>query len=77
LRALGQPFIVFPCSRGRYFDYEGLGMVNAEDTRALEHIFPDKGIRAWMDYWGYDVNRDWPWWYQQMNYFLGRFYNNV
>lgn len=23
----GQPFIVFPCSRGRYYDYENLGMV--------------------------------------------------
>jgi hypothetical protein len=25
----GDPFIVFPCSRGRYFDYEGMGMVAA------------------------------------------------
>ena len=25
----GQPFIVFPCSRGRYFDYEGMGMIAA------------------------------------------------
>jgi esterase/lipase superfamily enzyme len=25
----GQPFIVFPSSRGRYFDYEGMGMVAA------------------------------------------------
>ena len=25
----GQPFIVFPCSRGRYFDYEGMGMIGA------------------------------------------------
>jgi esterase/lipase superfamily enzyme len=23
----GKPFIVFPCSRGRYFDFEGMGMV--------------------------------------------------
>lgn len=25
----GIPFIVFPCSRGRYFDYEGMGMIGA------------------------------------------------
>ena len=25
----GDPYIVFPCSRGRYFDYEGLGMIDA------------------------------------------------
>ncbi len=25
----GRPLLVFPCSRGRYFDYEGMGMVDA------------------------------------------------
>ena len=25
----GKPFIVFPNSRGRYFDYEGMGMIEA------------------------------------------------
>ena len=25
----GAPYIVFPCSRGRYFDYEGMGMIAA------------------------------------------------
>ena len=45
-----------------------------EDTRALDQLFRDKGIQAWVDYWGHDVNHDWPWWYRQMNYFLGRLY---
>ena len=45
-----------------------------EDTRALDRIFQDKGINAWIDYWGYDVNHDWPWWHKQMAYFLGRLY---
>lgn len=45
-----------------------------EDTRSLDHIFQEKGIPAWVDYWGHDVNHDWPWWYKQMNYFLGRLY---
>ena len=38
--------------------------------RRLEGIFRDKGIRAWCDFWGYDVNHDWPWWFKQMRYFL-------
>ena len=31
----------------------------------------EKNIPAWIDYWGYDVNHDWPWWRKQMPYFLG------
>ena len=45
-----------------------------EDTRSLDESFRDKGIGAWFDYWGHDVNHDWPWWYKQMNFFLGRLY---
>lgn len=45
-----------------------------EDTRALDHIFRSKSIDAWIDYWGYDVNHDWPWWYRQMNHFLKHLY---
>lgn len=45
-----------------------------EDTRALDQIFHAKGINAWIDYWGHDVNHDWPWWYKQLNYFLGHLY---
>ena len=36
----------------------------------LESVFHEKGIHAWCDFWGYDVNHDWPWWYKQMRYFL-------
>ena len=38
--------------------------------RFLQHVFDEKGIHAWCDFWGYDVNHDWPWWYKQMRYFL-------
>lgn len=44
------------------------------DTRAMDHILRAKGIPAWVDFWGHDVNHDWPWWYQQMNRFLERLY---
>lgn len=45
-----------------------------EDTRTLERLFREKGIEAWVDFWGQDVNHDWPWWHRQMNYFLDRLY---
>jgi len=46
-----------------------------EDTRRLDRMFDQKNIPAWIDYWGHDVNHDWPWWYKQMNYFLGELYS--
>jgi esterase/lipase superfamily enzyme len=46
-----------------------------DDTRHLDFLFRQKSILAWIDYWGYDVNHDWPWWYKQMNYFLGSLYH--
>jgi esterase/lipase superfamily enzyme len=42
------------------------------DTRALQGILSSKGIPAWIDFWGHDVNHDWPWWRRQMPYFLGK-----
>ena len=45
-----------------------------EDARSLDHILHDKRIPAWVDFWGHDVDHDWPWWYQQMRYFLGHLY---
>jgi len=40
------------------------------DAYALKRILDDKGIPHWIDFWGYDVNHDWPWWRQMMPYFL-------
>ena len=38
--------------------------------RFLQSVFEEKGIHAWCDFWGYDVNHDWPWWFKQMRYFI-------
>lgn len=38
--------------------------------RDLEDIFRLKGIHAWCDFWGFDVNHDWPWWFRQARYFF-------
>ena len=41
------------------------------DTRELERILNSKNIPAWVDYWGHEVNHDWPWWHKMMPYYLG------
>lgn len=41
-------------------------------TRQLDEVMREKGIRAWVDYWGFDVSHDWPWWRKQLQYFLGK-----
>ena len=41
-----------------------------EGTRRLDSVLRSKGINAWIDYWGFDVNHDWPWWRKQIRYFL-------
>lgn len=42
------------------------------DTRKLDGVLKSKGIPAFVDYWGYDVNHDWVWWRRQIAYFLGK-----
>ena len=41
-----------------------------DSTRRLEKVLQEKGIPAWIDYWGHDVNHDWPWWLKQIVYFI-------
>ncbi|HEY89680.1 MAG TPA: esterase family protein [Thermoflexia bacterium] len=42
------------------------------EMRALEGILQELQVPAWFDYWGYDVNHDWPWWRKQLPYFVKR-----
>ena len=41
-----------------------------DTTYRLKAILEAKGIPAWVDIWGYDVNHDWDWWYKQVAYFV-------
>ena len=41
------------------------------DLNEIDVILNEKGIDHWADYWGFDVNHDWPWWRKQLPYFLG------
>ncbi len=42
------------------------------DTRALQRVLEAKQVPAWFDYWGHDVNHDWPWWRKMLPYALER-----
>ncbi len=41
-----------------------------ETTRRVAQLCREKGINLWVDFWGCDVNHDWPWWHRQVQYFV-------
>lgn len=41
-----------------------------EDTNKIKGILEKLQVPAWIDYWGHDVDHDWPWWKVQLPYFL-------
>jgi esterase/lipase superfamily enzyme len=43
-----------------------------QETLQLRSILETKGIPAWVDIWGKDVNHDWPWWGKMLPYFLAK-----
>ena len=58
-------------NRGRSVICVGQGAwEQPETTRKLDEIFKRNGINTWVDYWGSDVNHDWPWWYKQVVHYL-------
>ena len=67
--------------RGMYNDRQILIVVGqgaweeplVHSTRLLEDVLRRKGINAQVDYWGYDVNHDWPWWYKMVAHYAPRF----
>ena len=41
-----------------------------ESTRWLDTVCCQKGIHTRFEYWGYDVNHDWPWWYKMVETYV-------
>ena len=41
-----------------------------ESTKLLEGVLSSKGINARVEYWGHDVNHDWPWWYKMVDHYV-------
>lgn len=56
--------IVLCCGQGAWEDE----MIVS--TRRMKELLDYKDVPAWIDFWGYDVNHDWPWWRVQFPYFL-------
>ena len=40
------------------------------DTAIIREELNRLSVPNWTDYWGYDVNHDWPWWRKQIVYFI-------
>lgn len=58
--------LIFCCGQGAWEEQM------LAETHALERVLRDKAIPAWVDYWGGDVDHDWPWWHKQLPYFFSR-----
>ena len=56
--------ILVVVGRGRWED------VLIESTDRLNHVMRSKGINATFDYWGHDVDHDWPWWFKMVEHYL-------
>jgi esterase/lipase superfamily enzyme len=63
-----QSNIVICCGRGSFED-QMLG-----DTLRMKEILESKNVPAWIDIWGEDVNHDWDWWKKQIQYYLGKYF---
>lgn len=44
-------------------------------TKEMKNVLASKGINAWVDLWGYDVDHDWPWWKKQFHYHIHDFFD--
>ena len=56
--------IILCCGQGAWEDELKVS------TGWLERILREKGINAWVDFWGTDAAHDWDWWYKQVEYFV-------
>lgn len=41
-----------------------------QETKKFDDLLQRQEVRAWVDYWGFDVSHDWTWWRKQWIYFL-------
>ena len=74
LRQMSDPWFLERYRQGSIIISTGLGRWEEDtirDTDAVGGILNEKQIPAWVDYWGHDVDHDWPWWRIQIPFFLG------
>ena len=49
---------------------QGAWEEGVDDLRYIDGQLNRLGVEHWCDFWGTDVNHDWPWWRKQMPYFM-------
>ena len=49
---------------------QGAWEMGIDDLHVIDDQLNRLGVKHWCDFWGYDVNHDWPWWRKQMPYFM-------
>ena len=59
--------ILIVVGQGRWED------VLLESTRKLDTVMYKKGIHGRFEYWGYDVDHDWPWWFKMVECYAPEF----
>ena len=42
-------------------------------TAWLQKVLREKGIHGQVDFWGHDVDHDWPWWFKMVEYYAPQF----
>lgn len=38
----------------------------------MAEVIERRGLNGWVDFWGHDVDHDWPWWHRMMPYHLAK-----
>ena len=48
-----------------------------DDLHYIDDQLNRLGVSHWCDFWGTDVNHDWPWWRKQMPYFMAEVLSDI
>ena len=56
---------------------QGAWEEGVDDLRFIDGQLDRLGVKHWCDFWGYDVNHDWPWWRKQMPYFMAEVLSDI
>ncbi|HOP50290.1 MAG TPA: alpha/beta hydrolase-fold protein [Ignavibacteriales bacterium] len=64
LNKLRQNRLIFCTGQGQWEEE------TIEDYKEINFYLFEKRIPAWIDFWGFDVSHDWPWWKIQLPYYL-------
>ena len=73
LRNMSDPWFLDHYRRNKIVFVVGQGRWEEEcirDTREMQEVLHQKGVYATVDYWGHDVDHDWPWWRKMLPHYL-------